>query len=306
MSAPRVPHRLRRCSPGSQATIRSRITFGSRLARSTAARLTPRPRWLRRPRQGNSSLKIVSRISAQLRKFIGVIGFGRKRIPDSKPSLDEVIPPAQLEKKVKDYLRNSQALEDYWRQPITAEQLQAEMQRMAKCTKQPNALREIFEALGNDPFVIAECLVRPVLSERLVTHLYTHGQESLDSWRTGAQNGTPKAMTMASGYYRLPTISDRPDECINDGWTATSSTNAPTGRYLHTAVWTGSEMIIWGGIGNLNTGGTYNPSIDSWTATSTINAPASRWVHTAVWTGSEMIVWGWNWRFGLFEHWRAI
>ena len=199
-----------------------------------------------------------------------------KEIPDSKPSLDEVIPPAQLEKKVKDYLRNSQALEDYWRQPITAEQLQAEMQRMAKCTKQPNALREIFEALGNDPFVIAECLVRPVLSERLVTHLYTHGQESLDSWRTGAQNGTPKAMTMASGYYRLPTISDRPDECINDGWTATSSTNAPTGRYLHTAVWTGSEMIIWGGYA----GGPIfehrrhiQPGIDNWTATSTTNAP---------------------------------
>jgi hypothetical protein len=29
-------------------------------------------------------------------------------------------------------------------------------------------LREIFEALGNDPFVIAECLARPVLAERLV------------------------------------------------------------------------------------------------------------------------------------------
>jgi hypothetical protein len=33
----------------------------------------------------------------------------------------------QLEKKVEDYLRNSQALEDYWQQRITAEQLQAEI-----------------------------------------------------------------------------------------------------------------------------------------------------------------------------------
>ena len=39
---------------------------------------------------------------------------------------------AQLEKKVADYLRNSQALEDYWHRPITAEQLQAEMDRMAQ------------------------------------------------------------------------------------------------------------------------------------------------------------------------------
>ena len=26
-----------------------------------------------------------------------------------------------------------------------------------------------------------------------------------------------------------------------------STTNAPDTRYLHTAVWTGSEMIVWGG-----------------------------------------------------------
>ena len=32
-----------------------------------------------------------------------------------------------------------------------------------------------------------------------------------------------------------------------DSWTATSTTNAPTGRSGHTAVWTGSEMIVWGG-----------------------------------------------------------
>ena len=81
-----------------------------------------------------------------------------------------------------------------------------------------------------------------------------------------------------------------------DSWTATSLTNAPTARVSHTAVWTGSEMIVWGGIDNgssvLNTGGRYNPSTDSWTATSTTNAPTGRELHTAVWTGSEMIVWG--------------
>ena len=74
---------------------------------------------------------------------------------------------AQLEKKVEDYLRNSQTLEDYWQRPITADQLQAEMERMASNTRQPDVLRELFEALGNDPFVIAECLARPVLAERL-------------------------------------------------------------------------------------------------------------------------------------------
>src|SRR5437764_1693575 len=80
-----------------------------------------------------------------------------------------------------------------------------------------------------------------------------------------------------------------------DSWTATSSTNAPTGRESHTAVWTGTEMIVWGGNSSgsyLNTGGRYNPSTDSWTATSTTNAPTARSGHTAVWTGTQMIVWG--------------
>ena len=69
----------------------------------------------------------------------------------------------------------------------------------------------------------------------------------------------------------------------------------PLREIRHTAVWTGSEMIVWGGLSGadyLNTGGRYNPSTDNWTATSTTNAPDGRDVHTAVWTGSEMIVWG--------------
>ena len=66
-----------------------------------------------------------------------------------KPSLDAVMSRAQLEKKVVDYLRKSQALEHYSQLPITSEQLQAEMDRMAKHTKQPEVLRELFEALEN-------------------------------------------------------------------------------------------------------------------------------------------------------------
>ncbi|PYJ77099.1 MAG: hypothetical protein DME77_04045, partial [Verrucomicrobia bacterium] len=94
----------------------------------------------------------------------------------SKPPLDKMMSQAEIEKKVEDYLRNSQALEDYWQRPITPDQLQAEMERMASHTKQPGVLGEIFAALGNDAFVIAECLARPVLAERLVTELYAHDQ----------------------------------------------------------------------------------------------------------------------------------
>jgi hypothetical protein len=214
---------------------------------------------------------------------------------DPKPSLDAVMSKAQLEKKVANYLRKSQALEDHWQRPITGEQLQAEIDRMARHTKQPDVLRELFAALGNDPFIIAECLARPVLSDRLVTDLSAHDQEPLTSWRALAENHMPKLIAAASAAYTLPNISNGVG-CTDDTWTATSTVNAPSARAFHTAVWTGSEMIVWGGSGDmnmlLNTGGRYNPSTDSWTATSTTNAPAARVSHTAVWTGSEMIIWG--------------
>ena len=52
-----------------------------------------------------------------------------KERPDSKPPLDAVMSQAQIEQKVTGYLRKLQALADYGQRPITAEQLQAEMDR---------------------------------------------------------------------------------------------------------------------------------------------------------------------------------
>jgi len=93
-----------------------------------------------------------------------------------------------------------------------------------------------------------------------------------------------------------PTPTPSPPPCLDDMWTATTTANAPSARRLHTAVWTGSEMIVWGGqdqsANPLNTGAKYNPSTDTWTPISATNAPAARSDHAAIWTGSEMIVWG--------------
>jgi N-acetylneuraminic acid mutarotase len=207
---------------------------------------------------------------------------------DPKPSIDSVMSQEQLERKVADYLRKSQALEDYWHRPITAEQLQAEMDRMASHTKQPEVLQELFEALGNDPFIIAECLARSVLADQLLVRSAT-GVQPEHASRISDQ------VTVFTASYILPTIEDPTGGCIDDTWTTTSITKVPDARLGHTAVWTGSEMIVWGGAassGILSTGGRYDPSTDSWTATSTNNAPDARIDHTAVWTGSEMIVWG--------------
>src|SRR5438876_1682791 len=131
-----------------------------------------------------------------------------------KPPLDKVMSQAQIEGKVEDYLRNSQALEDYWQRPITPDQLQAEMERIASHTKQPAVLRELFAALGNDPFVIAECLARAVLAERLITELNNEDRgnmatvawlkEPLRSWLPKVEAQVPVTMAAMSANYALP------------------------------------------------------------------------------------------------------
>ncbi len=92
-----------------------------------------------------------------------------------------------------------------------------------------------------------------------------------------------------------------PTAANGQGWTDTA---IPPGnhyswiRTAHTAVWTGSEMIVWGGTWGTNarnTGGRYDPVTNSWTPVTTAGAPPGRVGHTAIWTGqplNKMIVWG--------------
>ena len=96
---------------------------------------------------------------------------------------------AQLEKKVAAYLRDSEMLQRFRNGPITADQLQAEMDRMASHTKDPDVLREIFQALGNNAFVIAECLARPVLAEDLLRKIHDDCSEMI-VWGGGADGST--------------------------------------------------------------------------------------------------------------------
>src|SRR5262249_55419665 len=148
---------------------------------------------------------------------------------------------------------------------------------------------------------IAESLARPTLSERLVTNFQAHGERSHSevksrppSWSAGAEYPTLDGVAALGAGHRTPSISDGAAS-RDDDWTATRTTNATTARPGGAGVWTGSEMIVWGGgdsSADVNTGGRYDPGTDSWTATSITNAPHARAGHTALWTGSEMIVWG--------------
>ena len=72
-------------------------------------------------------------------------------------------------------------------------------------------------------------------------------KEPLESWLARVENQLRTDISAPSSSYGLPTISEG-GECIEDTWTATSADSAPLHRESHTAVWTGSEMIVGAGL----------------------------------------------------------
>jgi hypothetical protein len=80
---------------------------------------------------------------------------------------------------------------------------------------------------------------------------------------------------------------------VENSWSPVSNLGAPTPRARHTAVWTGSRMIVWGGEnypGYWGDGAAYDPVADTWAPISSSGAPSARNDHGAIWTGQEMVV----------------
>ncbi len=134
-----------------------------------------------------------------------------------------------------------------------------------------------------------------------------------DQWNAIATNDAPtsrfghtaiwtgKEMIVWGGYAAVTSTNSKDTNTggifnpESNSWRTTSTINAPTGRRAHIAIWTGAEMIVWGGIEDnefLNTGGQYNPETDTWKPISTDGAPGPRFFHSAVWADSVMVVWG--------------
>jgi len=66
-------------------------------------------------------------------------------------------------------------------------------------------------------------------------------------------------------------------------------------RNGHSAVWTGDEVLFWGGSTDSGAfakdGAAYDPDTGTWRAIAQIPSGGRLW-HSAVWTGTEMIIWG--------------
>jgi N-acetylneuraminic acid mutarotase len=106
----------------------------------------------------------------------------------------------------------------------------------------------------------------------------------MDVW--GGGNGTLTPLNDGGRYNPVSNV-----------WTPISNTlsNTPTPRQAQVGVWSGTEMIIWGGYttnGIVSDGARYNPAVNLWTPIIGDGAPVARTGNTAVWTGSQMLMFG--------------
>jgi N-acetylneuraminic acid mutarotase len=126
------------------------------------------------------------------------------------------------------------------------------------------------------------------------SNLYAGGQSGVAGGGIVLSENANNINLVNAGYVRIGRV-----DLVAEDWANNAPGPPATGllaadRTDHSAVWTGSEMIIWGGNNGTyrNDGLRYNPATDTWTPTSKVNAPSARSLHSAVWTGTEMIVWG--------------
>lgn len=114
-------------------------------------------------------------------------------------------------------------------------------------------------------------------------------EASIPSGLTFASPEADSELLLSRGFQAFSSIAA-------PGWGSGPTADAPSARYGHVAVWTGQELLIWGGItgpGSYSgSGAIYRPDLNQWRAISNDAAPAPRSGHTVVWTGQEMIVWG--------------
>src|SRR4051812_8343621 len=122
-----------------------------------------------------------------------------------RPSFDDAVPAAVVGTKAGDAVRKSVALKRLWHVEISPAQLQAELDRIGAATKAPGVLRELFAALGNDPFLAAECLARPLLADRLIRAQYSQDDRFHGALRARARaelaNVRPGTLQETSGRY---------------------------------------------------------------------------------------------------------
>ena len=250
----------------------------------------------------------------------------------SERGFEAAVPESLLTEKVRSYLAESTALEEYWKTPVTAAMLRGEVARMMAGSRLPDRLRELRAALGDDDRLLAETLARATLVDRLCreflaadtrvdTHDWdawwatarlrfdpTHARTVIEEptgggtpfgWTPVAPSGPLAVSSVVSGSALSASAVDLPPgtpACVlQDLWSAGHDAIVPPASTAP-IIWTGSEVIFWGvqtsGGIFLTTGRRYDPATDTWKPMTNTGAPSQRTGYTSVWNGREMIIWG--------------
>jgi N-acetylneuraminic acid mutarotase len=248
------------------------------------------------------------------------------QIGDTRP-FEVAVPRSLLESKVRTFLKESAALERDWHGRVTAELLREETQRMARRTRVPDRLAELHAALGNDPLLIQECLVRPILTKRLLRSAVASSeglspQPASETQPEGPAERQDAERQDAERWYQEwwsevePRLEARAVDVVADvagalpgpdaaaaalpttcgaanSWQNASLDDDPEPLRAPGAVWTGTEMLVFGALDTISSSGArYDPAVDDWSPMSRTNAPSSRSSFAIAWTGSRLFVWG--------------
>ena len=121
------------------------------------------------------------------------------------------------------------------------------------------------------PCLVFVMVARPAFAADNVT-LLTHGDLSVSTSDSRVFSNLSESTIIAAT--KEGPIGGRLPRAPDDTWTATSAgTNTPSPRCSHTAVWTGSRVILWGPTSS-DGGGLYDPATDSWMSMSSAGAPS--------------------------------
>ena len=132
----------------------------------------------------------------------------------------------------------------------------------------PSAVRE-----DADGFSVTAVVATTPDSIRLAT--VTWAKRPFVEWWEETAKGLPLESPVVAAELSgiSPDVPATP--CADDTWTPITQPWAPVARANHSAIWTGSEMVVWRLTGDsfstsyLDTGARYNPATDTWTPIST-------------------------------------
>lgn len=129
-----------------------------------------------------------------------------------------------------------------------------------------------------------------------------------DRWRpagsTEAPVGGPSAATAVwTGDRAIVCCDSDADVALGlydpatDEWSRRAAPGTVADRMLHTAVWTGETMLVWGGrqdaaVWLRGNGAEYEPTRRAWSPVPEADPRMPRMGHVAAWTGEELLIWG--------------